>query len=352
MLTCLRDCLVERRPLASSHLRGKIQMAVTLVRHSAGPRVNTEEPGTSRSLQSSQSTGREPVSPQASPVHYSQPLSEELNNNQKTSEYTGQSTNNKEHAHNSQEFTLNCMTQPLPGIMSCVTASTSCPSVPPHTITPSGELQKRLTEQSSENSQWSLTDRQTDEKKRTDIVQRTSIRQWSTFTDFTQLWFNCFKMLFSQMLMSFTGLPQTTQFSRFRIIVMKARSHECDVIPTVSSWWVNDPLWRVWVLSAGALSWLGRATPLNVSEIWAWASDPEIRTLSRAQSPRSAPSCWGCHQRIRTPSARAAGGSSTFTNLQRKCRISRLLLIEALENVITSLFKDTWSDLRLSFLRQ
>lgn len=54
--------------------------------------------------------------------------------------------------------TLNCMTQPLSGIMSCVTAYTSLPSALPHTITPSGELQKRCTEQSSENSQWSLTD--------------------------------------------------------------------------------------------------------------------------------------------------------------------------------------------------
>lgn len=69
------------------------------------------------------------------------------------------------------------------------------------------------------------------------------------------------------------------------------------------------------VPSAGALSWLGRATPPKVSEMWARESEPEISTLSRAQSPWSAPSCCGCHQRTRTPSCRAAGGSSTFTKL-------------------------------------
>ncbi len=92
----------------------------------------------------------------------------------------------------------------------------------------------------------------------------------------------------------------------------------CDLVPMVSSWMVDEPLCRVCVPSAGALSWLGSAAPPNVSEIWAWASEPEISTLSRAQSLRSAPSCCGCHQRIRTPTARAAGGSRTFTNLQEK----------------------------------
>lgn len=69
------------------------------------------------------------------------------------------------------------------------------------------------------------------------------------------------------------------------------------------------------VPSAGALSWLGSATPPNVSDICARGSEPAMRTLSRAQSLWSAPSCCGCHQRTRTPSWRAAGGSSTFTNL-------------------------------------
>lgn len=99
MLTCLRDCPVECRPLASSHLRGKTLMAVTLDRHSVGLQVNTEGPGTSRSHRSSQSTVHESVSPQASPVHCSKPLSEEKPS--KTSKYTDKSTNSKEHAHNS-----------------------------------------------------------------------------------------------------------------------------------------------------------------------------------------------------------------------------------------------------------
>lgn len=55
-------------------------------------------------------------------------------------------------------FTLNCMTQPLSGTMSCVTAYTSLPSALPQTITPSGELQNLCTEQSSENNQCSLTE--------------------------------------------------------------------------------------------------------------------------------------------------------------------------------------------------
>lgn len=62
--------------------------------------------------------------------------------------------------------TLNCMTQPLSGIISCVTAYTSLPSALPHTITPSGELQKRCTEQSSENNQWSLTENKEREVKK------------------------------------------------------------------------------------------------------------------------------------------------------------------------------------------
>ena len=72
------------------------------------------------------------------------------------------------------------------------------------------------------------------------------------------------------------------------------------------------------VASAGALSWLGRATPPNVSEIWARVSEPAISTLSSAQSLWSAPSCCGCHQRTRTPSWRAAEGSRTLTNLERR----------------------------------
>lgn len=92
----------------------------------------------------------------------------------------------------------------------------------------------------------------------------------------------------------------------------------CDFVPMVSSRMADELLWRVCVPSAGALSWLGSAAPPNVSEIWTWASEPEISTLSRAQSLRSAPSCCGCHQRIRTPTVRAVGGSRTFTNLQEK----------------------------------
>lgn len=170
--------------------------------------------------------------------------------------------------------TLNCITQPLSGIMSWVTAYTSLPSAFPQTITPSGELQKRCTEQSSENNQWSLTEN--NERKKEEHQRR--IR---TFFLINKL-----------------DVP-----SSYSVIPMG-----------VSSCSLSGPILPD-VPSAGDLSWLGSATPPNVSEICARGSEPAIRTLSKAQSLWSAPSCCGCHQRTRTPSWRAGGGSSTFTNL-------------------------------------
>ncbi|KAF3855009.1 hypothetical protein F7725_023064 [Dissostichus mawsoni] len=96
---------------ATSWPDGRRLTAGTPDLHSGGPQEGIGAPSTSRSLQSPLSTGHESA------------------------------------------VTLNCMTQPLSGIISCVTAYTSLPSALPHTITPSGELQKRCTEQSSENNQ-------------------------------------------------------------------------------------------------------------------------------------------------------------------------------------------------------
>lgn len=180
------------------------------------------------------------------------------------------------------------MTQPLSGIISCVTAYTSLPSALPHTITPSGELQKRCTEQSSENNQWSLTDKKRKKEK----------PKWNTNNTKSLcfgIWHSCIYFFYLYIFSIYVWLRHWS------------------VIPiSVSSCSLSCPNE---VPSAGALSWLGSATPPKVSDIWARGSEPAMRTLSRAQSLWSAPSWSGCHQRTRTPSWRAAGGSSTFTNL-------------------------------------
>lgn len=68
--------------------------------------------------------------------------------------------------------------------------------------------------------------------------------------------------------------------------------------------------------SAGERSCWGTGALLNVSNITVlWSAEPEIRTLSMAQSFWSRPSCRGCHQRKRVAISLASVGRRIFTNL-------------------------------------
>lgn len=69
--------------------------------------------------------------------------------------------------------------------------------------------------------------------------------------------------------------------------------------------------------SAGERSCWGTGALLKVSSMTVlWSAEPEMRTLSRAQSFWSRPSCLGCHQRKRVAICLASGGRRIFTNLQ------------------------------------
>lgn len=68
--------------------------------------------------------------------------------------------------------------------------------------------------------------------------------------------------------------------------------------------------------SAGERSCWGTGALLNVSSMTVlWSAEPEMRTLSMAQSFWSRPSCRGCHQRKRVAISLASGGRRIFTNL-------------------------------------
>lgn len=68
--------------------------------------------------------------------------------------------------------------------------------------------------------------------------------------------------------------------------------------------------------SAGERSCWGTGALLKVSSMTVlWSAEPEMRTLSMAQSFWSRPSCLGCHQRKRVAISLASGGRRIFTNL-------------------------------------
>ena len=68
--------------------------------------------------------------------------------------------------------------------------------------------------------------------------------------------------------------------------------------------------------SAGERSCCGTGALLKVSSMTVlWSAEPEMRTLSMAQSFWSRPSCRGCHHRKRVAISLASGGRRIFTNL-------------------------------------
>lgn len=74
-------------------------------------------------------------------------------------------------------------------------------------------------------------------------------------------------------------------------------------LPVVlSSMTMSKAILPVGPASAGERSCCGRGALLKVSSITVlWSAEPEISTLSIAQSFWSSPSCLGCHQRKRVP---------------------------------------------------
>lgn len=70
--------------------------------------------------------------------------------------------------------------------------------------------------------------------------------------------------------------------------------------------------------SEGERSCWGTGALLKVSSMTVlWSADPEMRTLSMAQSFWSRPSCLGCHQRKRVAISLASEGRRIFTNLKK-----------------------------------
>lgn len=76
-----------------------------------------------------------------------------------------------------------------------------------------------------------------------------------------------------------------------------------EFLPVVlSSINISKAILPVGPASAGERSCCGRGALLKVSSITVlWSAEPEINTLSIAQSFWSRPSCLGCHQRKRVP---------------------------------------------------
>ena len=94
----------------------------------------------------------------------------------------------------------------------------------------------------------------------------------------------------------------------------------CENLPAVlSSINMSKAILPTGPASAGERSCWGTGALLKVSSMTVlWSAEPEMRTLSMAQSFWSRPSCLGCHQRKRVAISLASGGRRIFTNLKNK----------------------------------